>query len=103
MIYYSKPKCVKNREATVKYKVTVATSLIMVAKGPDAIAGSKLSFVNKKGRDVEMKTATSMLKNIEKPTISLNSEFCQPIIATKAINGPHAKARENATNNSLMK
>lgn len=47
-----KTKNVSRIEATVKYIVIVATSLIIVAKGPDAIAGSKLAFLNRKGETV---------------------------------------------------
>ena len=78
-------------------------SLIIVAKGPDAIAGSRPSFLNKKGKKVEIKTAAIMLKNIERPTMSPSIEFCQPIKAIAEVRSPQPHARKMATINSLRK
>ena len=78
-------------------------SLIIVAKGPDAIAGSNPSFLNKKGKKVEIKTAAITLKNIERPTMSPSIEFCQPIKAMTEIRNPQPNAKKMATINSLRK
>ncbi len=52
----------------LKYMVIVATSLIIVAKSPEAIAGSELIFLKKNGKPVDMKTAEVMLRNMDSPT-----------------------------------
>ncbi len=103
LLNHIRPKNASRIEAMVKYIVTVATSLIIVAKGPDAIAGSKLAFLNRKGKPVEIKTAEIMLRNMDSPTISPSVEFCQPTKAIVESSNPHANARESATANSLTK
>lgn len=100
---YIKTQYDRNREATAKYRDTVTTSLIMVAKGPDAKAGSKLNLLNRNGKTVEMRTAARILKNIESPTIRPNVGLCQPITATAEISNPQTDARETATIDSLKK
>lgn len=81
----------------------VATSLIIVANGPDAMAGSKFTFLNRKGKPVEIKTAEIMLKNMDNPIMSPSTEFCQPTRAIVESSNPHASARASATVNSLTK
>ena len=73
--------------------VTVTTSLIMVANGPEAIAGSKLIFVKIKGNPVEIRTADIILRNIEIPTIKPKIGSCQPTRATAESKLPHTKAK----------
>lgn len=81
----------------------VNMSLIRVAKGPDAKAGSKSSFLNKKGREVEIRMAANRLKNMDKPTMRLNREFFQPTRTTAEIVNAQNDAMENATLSSLTK
>ena len=100
---YINPRKASKIEAMLKYIVTVATSLIIVAKGPDAIAGSKLVFLNKNGKPVDMKTAEIMLRNMESPTIIPNVGLFQPTRAIAESSNPHTIARASATINSLIK
>jgi hypothetical protein len=86
-----------------KYIVIVATLLIIVAKGPDATAGSKFTFLKIKGKPVEMKTATIILRNIDTPTINPSIGSCHPKRATVESSPPQTKARTMATANSLRK
>ena len=79
---YIRPKLRSIIVAIVKYMVTVTTSLIMVANGPEAIAGSKFIFLKIKGNPVEIRTADMMLRNMEIPTINPKIGSCQPTSAT---------------------
>lgn len=103
LLNHTRPKNASRSEAIAKYIVTVATSLIIVAKGPDAIAGSKLAFLNRNGKPVEIKTAEIMLKNMDSPTISPSVGFCQPTKAIVESSNPQGSARKSATVNSLIK
>jgi len=78
-------------------------SLIRVAKGPDAKAGSKSSFLNKKGREVEIRIAANRLKNMDKPTMRLNRELFQPMRTTVEIDNAQVDEMESATLISLTK
>lgn len=78
-------------------------SLIIVAKGPDATAGSKFTFLKRKGKPVEIKTAEIMLKNMDNPTTSPNVEFRHPTKAIAESSNAHVDPRERATANSLAK
>ena len=44
-------------------------SLTIVAKGPEAIAGSIFNFLNTKGRKVEIETPAIIPRNMDKPMI----------------------------------
>src|SRR3972149_6902671 len=83
--------------------VIVVTSLIIVAKGPDAIAGSTFTFLKMKGKPVEIRTAAIMLRNIDNPTIKPKIGSCQPIRAATESIPPQISAKAHATPNSLNK
>lgn len=103
LLNHTRPKNASRIEATVKYIITVAKSLIIVAKGPDAIAGSRFILLNMNGNTVEMKTAEIILRNTDKPTVIPSIESCQPIMAKIESNNPQVEAREKDTTTSLRK
>ena len=78
-------------------------SLIIVAKGPDAIAGSMFNFMKMNGKPVEIRTAATMLRNIDNPTIEPKTGSCQPIRAATESSPPQTNAKAHATLNSLRK
>lgn len=81
----------------------VTTSLIMVANGPEAIAGSKLIFLKIKGNPVEIRTAEITLRNIEIPTITPKIGSCQPNKATAESKPPHTNAKATAITSSFKR
>src|SRR4030065_2080359 len=81
----------------------VAPSLIIVAKGPETIAGSILNFMKMKGKPVEIRTAATMLRNIDNPTIKPKIGSCQPKRAATESSPPQTNAKAHATLNSLRK
>ena len=98
-----RPKLRSIKVAIVKYMVTVTTSLIMVANGPEAIAGSKLIFLKTNGNPVEIRTADIILRNIEIPTIKPKIGSCQPTRATAESKPPHTNAKTAAIASSLKR
>ena len=81
----------------------MVTSLIIVAKGPDAIAGSTCNLRKMKGKPVEIRTAATMFRNIDNPTIKPKMGSCQPIRAATERIPPQIKAKAHATPNSQRK